>query len=299
MPGTAPYLFVNPHAGRGRGGRHTTDIVARLRAQGCEPIVHTSSRPGETEASIAALAPGAHEAVIVAGGDGSVHEAVNGLLRAGSAASLGVIPVGTGNDFAKAVGVPLDWRSAAADLAARLASGAPARPIDAGRCNDRYFANGAGVGFDAVVTRLAAAYTAPIGDLVYLLAILRALRDGVATPAMRIVAEDEIWNGPVTLANVANGPFVGGRFHIAPQADPADGLLDLVIAGPVSRGRVIALLPALLRGRHRAAPEVHDYRVAGLRIESEEPVASHLDGEVQPLAAVFDIEILPSALRLA
>lgn len=299
MPGPSPYLFVNPSAGRGRAGECTAGICARLRAKGFEPRVHTSVAAGDIEKSIVNMAPGAADTVIVAGGDGSVHEAVNGLLASGSRARFAVIPVGTGNDFAKAAATPLDWRQASDALAARLYEDTPARRIDAGRCNSRFFANGAGVGFDAVVTRLARSITAPIGDAVYLLAILRALRSRVVTPAMRLVTDEVIWDGPLTLANIANGPFVGGMFHIAPGANPGDGMLDLVIAAPVSRRRILALLPSLVRGRHLAAPEVHRRTIRRLSIETSEPVASHLDGEVQPLQTEFDIEVLPSALRLA
>lgn len=299
MPGPSPYLIVNPRAGRGRAGQRADGIVEHLRKAGFEPRLHASTGPGDIEQSLVRLAPDGKDTVIVAGGDGSVHEAVNGLLSSGSEARLAVIPVGTGNDFAKATGVPLDWQRATTELTARLLQDGPFRRIDAGRFNNRYFANGAGVGFDAVVTRIARSYTVPMGDVVYLLAVLQALKPGVASPAMRIVGETELWHGPLTLANVANGPYIGGMFHIAPHADPGDGVLDLVIAEPVTRRRVLALLPQLVRGRHLAAPEVHDFRSTHLHIETAEPVASHLDGEVQEPQCLFEIEVLPSALRLA
>ena len=180
----------------------------------------------------------------------------------------------------------------------RITSGAPVRKIDIGRVNDRYFANGLGIGFDAKVTRVARSYRWNIGDLVYLLAILRCLYDGVATPDMNIRDEHINSSGPVTLATVCNGPWVGGMFHIAPGADNADGKMDLLIAKPVSRMRILTLLPLLMRGKHMQEPEIVHQLVSKLTVTSAAPVESHLDGEVQSLQTQFDIEVLPAALNL-
>jgi len=164
--------------------------------------------------------------------------------------------------------------------------------------NNRYFANGAGIGFDAKVTRVARSYRWPVGDLVYLLAIFRCMVDGIATPTLTIAADGIQWNGPLTLASISNGPWIGGMFHIAPMAVNDDGMLELLIAGPVSRLRICALLPKLVRGAHLGQPEITHASVHRLKIEASAPVPSHLDGEVQELAAHFDIETLPATLDL-
>lgn len=236
--------------------------------------------------------------IVVAGGDGSVHEAVNGIMKSVNDAALGVIPTGTGNDFAKACDIPLDWEHAARLLADRLAAGQYARTIDIGAMNDRYFANGAGIGLDAKVTRIARSYRLPIGDLVYLLAIFRAMIDGIATPRLRISSADFSWDGPATLASISNGPWIGGMFHIAPKARNDDGSLELMIAGPVSRRRILSLLPKLMSGTHMQEAEIRHQSVTRLSVVSSEPVASHLDGEMQAMQQRFDFEILPSALHL-
>ena len=298
MRATKVPLFLNPTAGRGRAGRRLP-VIERLLADGDVDIdVHTSDSVGDLERQVRDLVRGGADRIVVAGGDGSVHEAVNGILGSDADCALGVIPTGTGNDFAKAAGIPLDWQAATRLLADRLTSNAPPRRIDAGRMNDRFFANGAGVGFDAKVTRIARAYRWPIGDLVYLYAIFRAMIDGITTPQVRIEGDGFAWDSAVTLANVANGAWIGGMFHIAPMADNADGQLDLIVAAPVSRLRIMRLVPQLIRGEHLAAPEVTHTAVRRLRIEATAPVPSHLDGEVLPLAAQFDIEILPGRLRL-
>lgn len=291
-------LFINPTAGRGRAGRRMPRIKELLEEAGIEMDLYESRAVGDLEDQVRRHVNAGARKILVAGGDGSVHEAVNGILRAEARAALGVIPTGTGNDFAKSCATPLDWEHATRILATRLAANVTSRRIDVGRMNDRYFANGAGIGFDAKVTRIARSYRWPIGDLVYLLAIFRCMADGIATPELSISTGDEHWSKSVTLANISNGPWIGGMFHIAPMADNSDGQLDLLIVDPVTRVRILALLPKLIRGQHMNEPEITHARILRLHIRSSEPVPSHLDGEVQPLGETFDIEVLPGALDL-
>lgn len=298
MSNVAIPLFVNPAAGRGRAGKRLPRIVELLQAGGVEPQVVLSSDVGDLEQRVRVAAEGGADRLVVAGGDGSVHEAVNGLLAIGAGAALGVIPSGTGNDFAKAADIPLDWETATQLLADRIVNDAMPRTVDAGRMNTRYFANGAGIGFDAKVTRIARSFRWPIGDVVYLFAIFRAMRGGVATPELTIQAGTFEFSGPVTLASVSNGPWIGGMFHIAPMARNDDGKLELLIVDPVSRLRITALLPKLMQGQHMGEPELRHTRVTQVTIRCAEDLPSHLDGEVQPLARLFDVEILPDALQL-
>ena len=291
-------LYLNPTAGRGRAGRRIARISEVFAAAGVAIDVRASCAVGDLEEQVCAAVSGGADKILVAGGDGSVHEAANGIMRAGRGARLGVIPTGTGNDFAKACAIPLEWERATEALAARLAAGQTLGRIDMGRMNERYFANGAGIGLDAKVTRIARSYSWPIGDLVYLFAIFRCMLDDIATPAMTLVAEDFEWSGPLTLASISNGPWIGGMFHIAPMADNSDGLLELMTADPVSRPRVLTLLPRLMRGNHVHAAEIRHVSVKQLRIDAEAPLEAHLDGEMQQPTAHFDIEILPAALDL-
>lgn len=298
MTGDTVSLFVNPIAGRGRTGRRLQRIKELFAESGVAIRVIEGRSAGDLEEAVAASVNAGTRKVVVAGGDGSVHEAVNGILQAGSNASLGIVPTGTGNDFAKACGVPLAWEHATRLLTERLAAGAPTRTVDLGRMNDRYFANSAGIGFDAKVTRIAVSIRWPIGDLVYLLAILRCLYDGIATPELVIQSEDDVWRGPVTLVSISNGPWAGGMFHIAPMADNADGKLEMLRVEPVSRTRIFSLLPKLMRGRHMNEPEIVHQAVRRMTVTAAAPVESHLDGEVQPPQTRFEIEVLPAALNL-
>ena len=292
------HLFLNPTAGRGRAGKRELRISELLQRCNRPVEVHLSRDVGDLEHQVLSQVRAGARRIVVAGGDGSVHEASNGIMRAGGRASLGVIPSGTGNDFAKACDVPLDWELATTQLAERIEAGQAGRVIDIGRMNGRYFANGAGIGLDARVTQIARSYRMPIGDLVYLLAIFRAMVDGIATPRLRITADGAVWDGPLTLANIANGPWVGGMFHIAPMAHNGDGQFDLMIAAPVSRLRILALLPAIMKGNHVTEKEISHQHVSDLLVEADEPVLSHLDGEMQPPQQRFQISLLAGALRL-
>ena len=115
---------------------------------------------------------------------------------------------------------------------------------------------------------------------------------------MRLTTNEVVWEGPLTLANVANGPWVGGMFHIAPMADNSDGTFDLMIAGPVSRTRILTLLPTLMTGKHVGEKDIVHEPVRQLLVEAAEPVLSHLDGELQAPQRRFEISLLPGALRL-
>lgn len=292
------HLFLNPTAGRGRAGRRQARIIGLLQRRDLPVELHQSQAVGSLEKQVQNVVDQGATRIVVAGGDGSVYEAVNGIMHSEDKASLGVIPTGTGNDFAKACDIPLNWEHASRLLADRLATGQYVKNIDIGTMNDRFFANGAGIGFDAKVTRIARTYRLPIGDLVYLLAIFRAMVDGIATPRLQISSAGFSWDGPATLASISNGPWIGGMFHIAPMAKNDDGQLELLIVDPVSRRRIVSLLPKLMSGEHLGEPEIRQQAIKTLSVSSSEAVASHLDGEVQPLQQRFEFGVLPSALRL-
>ncbi len=148
-------LIVNPTAGRGRAGRNIPSLRDLLHANEIDHEIIESRGRGDVEKQVQLHINRGAEKIIVAGGDGSVHEAVNGVLQADRPAALGVIPLGTGNDFAKACTMPPHWEDATILLADRIRSDAPSHNIDVGQMNDRYFANGAGIGFDAKVTGIA------------------------------------------------------------------------------------------------------------------------------------------------
>lgn len=291
-------LIVNPSARRGRAGRRARRIRELFAENGVATRLQQSRGPGDVADLVESLARDGAPRIIVAGGDGTIHEAVNGVMRSASTVALGLVPAGSGNDFAKACGIDPDWQTAASRLAERIAGDVDPTRVDLGRCNDVYFANGVGIGFDAVVSHHADGIRLPLGSLVYMAGLLRALAAGVVTPVLSIEADGFTYTGRATLVNVASGPWVGGQFRIAPDAKNDDGIFDLVLAEPLTRRRIITLVGPLKNGTHLGEQEIRHAHVTRVVVESEAPIPSHIDGEVQPPAQRFDIECLPGALRL-
>lgn len=210
MPAVA--LILNPTAGRGAGRRLASEVLAQLRERGLDSEMRFSNALGETTTLVADALRDAAECVAVAGGDGTVNEAVNGYVGvARENQALAVIPLGTGNDFAKMLGVGSDWRVACN----RIAEG-KRRRVDAGRCNGRVFANGIGAGFDAQVALEANGIRWLRGNAVYGLALARTLLLRYATPHARIVHDGGVIESRITMLAAANGTTYGGAFRIAP-----------------------------------------------------------------------------------
>jgi len=291
-------LFFNPVAGRGQAARNILHVTELLNSFGIKHALVRSESVGHLETKVFDAISAGAKRILVAGGDGSIHEAANGILRSSKTVELGVIPLGTGNDFVKACSIPVHWEDAVQLLANRIQRDIPARRIDVGLMNDRYFVNGAGIGFDAKVTGIAKQIHWHIGDVVYLVAVIKGIIDGVITPHMTIKFSDQTIEGPITSANISNGAWTGGMFQIAPMAKNDDGKFDLVCAAPVSRLRILTLLPKLIKGSHIKQSEITHSRITQCQLTAIAPVPSHLDGEVQPLQTHFEIEILEGALQL-
>ncbi len=289
-------LVVNPCAGRGAAARLAPQVVAQLRALGvdCEP--RATRAPGEATTLVAEALRAGADCVAVAGGDGTINEALNGYIGiAREDQALACIPIGSGNDFAKMLGTAGDWRLACE----RIAAGARRR-VDAGVCNGRYFANGIGAGFDAQVALEAKSVRWLRGNAIYGAALARTLLLRHSTPRARLAHDAGTIEREVTLVAAANGACYGGAFRIAPDADIADGLLDLVVADALSRFGILGLVPHVLRGTHVGRRGVTSLRTRRVTLESETPLVVHADGEIVERAATrLSIEVLPGALRVA
>lgn len=286
-------VIVNPAAAGGRLGREWPRLAARLGALGDPARVVYTEAPGHaTELAAGAVAAGA-ERVVVAGGDGTLCEAAEGLHRAGRG-SLGILPLGTGNDIARTFGLPLETAAAA-----RVAADGHLRAVDLIRVGDRVVVNAIGVGLTGDINRRAAKVKWTRGIAAYLVTALVSLvrfeapRVRLTTPQLEI--EDEM-----TLLAVHNGPTTGGGFRLTPAAEPADGLLDAAfVAGIPLLGRVPRLLAAM-RGTLGRLPGTTELQAPWLELEFEVPLPAHLDGNgvlLEPPRVRF--EILPGALSLA
>ncbi|MGH8281009.1 MAG: diacylglycerol/lipid kinase family protein [Gammaproteobacteria bacterium] len=287
-------LIINPAAGRGAGRTHGPSIAAYLAELGVVTQTSYSQATGDVGLQVKQKLATHPDVVIVAGGDGSVHEAVNGWMQAGGGAPLAIVPVGTGNDFTKMLAGGLDWREAC-----RRITHGHMQWVDIGRCNDFYFANSLGIGFDAQVAMAAGRIRWLRGNLVYAVALLQTLLFAHQTPRVRVCHAAATLETPITLVAVNNGRIEGGAFVMAPDAQIDDGLLDVVVASGLTRLGILMLVPKVLRGTHIQHRAVTKFQTGKLRIESETGLPVHADGEIRYTdAKCLDIEILPRRLKL-
>jgi diacylglycerol kinase (ATP) len=287
-------VILNPAAGHGRSARFREEVVRAAEAHWGEVRLELTAGPGHAAALACDGAAGA-DRVIAVGGDGTVHEVANGLLRSARAAlpPLGVVPAGTGNDFAKMTGsAELTPERAVAAL-----STAAVHRYDVGEAWGECFVNSLGVGLDADVARRVNQYKHWPGALGYVVAAVLAIVHRRAL-SLRIEVDGMSWQAPTTLLEVGIGPCAGGVFYLVPDARPEDGLLDLCALGRVGWPFLLTKAHRVLRGRHTALPEVRMARGRRVRITSEEgPLLAHLDGELRaPGQEVLEVSIRPGAL---
>jgi len=272
------YVILNPAAGRGAALKLKDPVARAFRAQGWTVDVAQTEAPGHaTDLARAAVGNGMQR-IIAVGGDGLVHEVANGLLAAGSDAQLGVVPVGSGNDFAKLAGV---YRHSPERAVARLVTAA-ARRFDVGKVNDEWFVNSLGVGFGPAVVRLRNETAASLkGFLSYMVPVLRAFATFRA-PRCEVHAAEFSETGYIMMVEVCNGTTAGGSYRFAPEADPADGRLDVCIVRRVSLPRFLLAIPRVIRGTHAGMREVTIFQTREVRIRTPDvPLVLHLDGELR------------------
>ncbi len=281
------HLLGNPAA---RNGPDRLDAAAAsLRRAGAEPVVLRGATASESlEAASAAVADGAGR-LLALGGDGVVNIAVNAV--AGSDTILGVVPDGTGNDFARA----LDLLGGGLDEQIDRALG-NAAPVDAIRTNHGWVATVATLGFSGDVTARANAMRWPRGQFRYTVATLLQL-PRLRTLPVRIEVDGEPLGTDTTLLAVGNTAYFGGGMRICPDARTDDGLLQAVNIGDVPRLRFLRVFPTVFRGRHVRRPEVST--AAGTRAEiTGDGIELWADGE--PLGQLpVTLELVPAALRVA
>lgn len=305
-------LAVNPTSGSGRGRAAGSVAAERLTAAGAVVIDLSGSTPAELvrhASHVLHSNPGVLDALVVVGGDGMVHVGVN--LVAGTAIPLGVVPAGTGNDVARALDLPLADPAAATDLVVAALSAATPGPtvrvVDAvrvtpegpGHAAPRWFAGVLGAGFDAVVNERANGWAWPRGRARYTLAVAREL------PVFRqrrytVELDGEPWQVTAMLVAVANAASYGGGMRVAPDARMDDGLLDVVVAGPISRAGFVRVFPSVFSGGHLGHPAVAVRRARRVRVAThpdDPPVVGYADGErIAPLPLLM--EAVPGALHL-
>jgi diacylglycerol kinase (ATP) len=297
-------VIFNPYANRWQAQKQIEMVTAALnRLQRPFHLTPTSGPQHGIELAETAVRAGC-EMLVAAGGDGTINEVVNGLLRAtpdGTATiPFGIIPIGSANDFSQMAGLP----DAIGDSVVLLASG-HTRPVDVGLVETgegsavrrRYFVNNSAVGMEPMVTLENIKMKRLRGELRYMVALVRALVR-LRAWQMEITGDGLNYSGPVYLLSICNGPRTGG-FMMAPTAVIDDGRLDVVFAPEVPKATVLAILLRLMRGTHIAHTAVTYTPVTSLTIHSRPGTPVHADGELMGEAeTAVTYRLLPGKLNL-
>ncbi|WP_330473274.1 diacylglycerol kinase [Terrabacter sp. C0L_2] len=287
-------LIVNPTAGKGAGRALGAEALRLLREAGHEVVDVSGSDYQQARTQARQVVSDGVDTVVVVGGDGMVHLGVN--LCAATSARLAVVAAGTGNDFARNLGLPVRDVPAAVAL---LTEGSTRR-VDLGRVSDgvvgdRWFGGVLGAGFDAVVNARAQRMTWPRGQMRYNLAVLREL------PVFRPIPYAVELDGRrietrAMLVAVANTTSFGGGMQVCPDADVADGLFDVMIVHALSIPAFLRVFPKVYSGTHITHPAVEIYRARRVRLEAS-GIHSQADGETFADLPI-DAEVVPGALRV-
>jgi YegS/Rv2252/BmrU family lipid kinase len=300
-----PVVVYNSIARQGQAASFLPQVEHLLREEGFAYRLQTSAYPGQAVQIARQAAEDGAAMVIAAGGDGTVQEVVNGLMQARLDGAhrpvLGVLPVGRGNDFAFSLAIPQELPAAVGVLTRGMV-----RKVDLGHLaggdypEGRYFVNGVGMGFDAVVDFEAAKIKWLKGAASYLLAVLRTTFLYAKAPVYEIEIDGESRTAPFLLVSVMNGRRLGGSFYMAPEGNPADGLLDLCLAGQVKQAAILPLAARFLNGTQGQHPAVSTTRARKVSVRAVTgTIPAHADGEVICTAGQqLSIELLPAALSV-
>jgi YegS/Rv2252/BmrU family lipid kinase len=290
-------FLVNPASANGSTGKRWPALARQAAELGLRGDALLSERPGHlTELAGQAVESGATRLAVV-GGDGTVHEVVNGVLGANRGdVELAVLPRGTGRDFARSLGLPKQFEGAV-----RVALNGRVRTIDAGRATfhqgEAWFANFAGAGISGAIARDANASSKALGGRVsFMVSTVKVFARWRSTAADASVGA-EARQGQMFEIVAMNGPYAAGGMRIAPEASLDDGLLDCVLIGDVTKIDFLTTFPKLYSGRHLAHPKIELVRGSTVTVESDPPLPVVLDGE-QPGTTPARFEIVPGALRV-
>lgn len=289
-------VILNPYANRWKAQQRWPEAKAALTNAGLEfDVVETSGSNDGIRQAEAAVRQG-FSPIIAAGGDGSIGEVVNGLYRAypdGILGPLGIMPLGTANDLAVNLGLPLDLNQAANAIAA-----GKTRRIDLIKANDWVFDNNSAVGLEPVVTQYNIRMVKLKGIVRYLAAALVAIWSKPEW-AIKLAWDDGSYEGPASLVSVGNCPITGGLFRMAPAADPADGKLTFVYGYAPGRFRMLGLLPRTINGSYVNDRAIHQHHTTRLEIELNPTSPIQVDGELRSEALSKVIyEVLPQKLDI-
>jgi len=308
-------IIFNPTAGRGRVKAQWPHVEKALRDAGFAFEAAATTAPLDAQ-KMALKAADQYQAIIAVGGDGTIHEVVNGLLQASGeeeTTTLGIIPLGNGDDFAKVVppeapvgGKPFGWQTAVQQIAR-----GQSRLFDVGKMTGdnlrpdltpgaHYFMNGMDVGFGALGARNFTTIPRFIkGKAAYVAAVLKTMIDYPTINLSLQIDDQPAFEQSTTMTAITNGRCFANGFWVCPQAQADDGLFDLMIADSVSRRTILGLIPKIMQGTHTAEPVIKMKKARRVVLDSVEPLVVEADGEIPYLETHhIELEILPKKLRL-
>ncbi len=282
------FVIVNPAAGNGRALRLVPEVEENLRKSGVTFTLKISRSPDEPPILARRAIEEGYELIVAGGGDGTSHMVASALI--GTPASLGLLPLGRGNDFAQALGIPTDLTRAC-----RVLKEGQTDWIDVGRAEGgEFFINMAGAGFDAEVNRLANRLKILKGAVVYTVSVFIKLVTFKAA-VFHIEHDQGSWEGKAMMVGVGNSPVYGCGMILAPGAKVNDGLFDICIVGEVGKLDFIRTFPKVFKGTHIHHPKVKTLRSRTIRISCDARFCSYADGDYLsdlPLT----LEVVPKSL---
>jgi diacylglycerol kinase (ATP) len=282
--------IVNPAAGNGKGAKLAGRLADELAEVGLSVDVVTTPGPGEAARLASGAVEDGYESVIAVGGDGTANEVANGLVD--TQVALGLYPIGSGNDFARALGYPRRRK----DLGAFLAGARPRR-IDVGEVNGRIFLNAAGVGIDGHVAERVVASQRVVGPMLgYLVGSLVSIVTYRPRP-MRITIDGATREGRHLVVVAANGTHFGSGMKVAPDAKLDDGMLDIIVGGDLGRWASVVALGKIYRGTHVDGKTIFAFRSPTLEVALDKPLPMEVDGEAARADALH-VRIRPKALTV-
>ena len=294
-------FLVNPASDNGATGRRWPELAHAAAAAGLDGTALISERPGHLAELARAAARDGADLLVVVGGDGSVYEAANGLSGVPDPPALAVVARGTGWDFVRTYGIPRRIEDAA-----RVALAGETRAVDLGRATyrswdgrqaDAVFANVASVGMSGAIAKRANETTKALGGKASYLWATFAVFAGWSASEITVTVDGETRSGRMIDVVVGNGRYFGGGMEICPEAEPDDGLFDVLLIGDVTKRDLVLTMPKIYRGTHLPHPRAELLRGMVVTVEADGRLPVQLDGE-QPGTSPVRFEALPGALRL-
>jgi len=299
-----PLLIYNPIAAQGKALVNLPLVESLLKEKNFVYDLELTDQPGSALLLAKRAAEESRDLVIAAGGDGTVNEVINGLMRADVSSqnrpALGVLPVGRGNDYSFGIGIPHDFKQAVEILVKNHRQTLDVGKVTGGDFPEgRFFGNGVGLGFDTVVGFEALKIKWLHGIASYMVAVIRTMFLYKHAPVYELSFNGKTIQQPYLMVSIMNGRRMGGSFMMAPESNAKDGKFDLCLAGDIKQHQILPVAVKFMSGTQEKDAHVRMDRTAEITIKaiSGKKIPAHADGETICVAGEFlKVEILPSAL---